>query len=98
MTENVELCMHEMVPAQCSICLRRNEKRVTRSASTVTSHRYLDCPVCGRSLPETKFPTDKKQVRRTDTCRDCEKFVAAQVKAGDDREEARRNARRRFGS
>jgi len=96
MGDEDELCIHEMTPGQCSICLHRDDKAVKRAASTVTKHRDLVCPVCERSLAEAKFPTDKNQVRRTDTCRECEKDVAAKVKAGATRDEALERRRRQF--
>jgi transcription elongation factor Elf1 len=96
MAADDELCIHDMPPSQCSICLHRDDKTIKRSPSTVSQHRTLVCPVCGRSLPETSFPTDKNKERRTDTCRECEKYVVAQVKTGVDRAEAWAKRRRQF--
>lgn len=96
MADDDELCIHDMPPSQCSLCLHRDDKAIKRATSTITKHRDFTCPVCKRSLPETKFPTDKNQARRTDTCRECEKYVAAQVKAGETREAAREKRRRQF--
>lgn len=91
-----ELCKHDNVPAHCSICLGKTKPTATRTSSTVSKDRFLVCPICGRDQPETRFPTDKNKVRRTDMCRECEQYLRAQRKQGVDRETAIDKQRRRY--
>jgi hypothetical protein len=91
-----DLCIHENDPSWCTICLGKAGPASPRASSTVSTDRFLDCLVCGRSLPETKFPTDKHGERAEGRCRECRDFLVAKRKEGADDDEAIAVRRRQF--
>jgi hypothetical protein len=91
-----EPCIHELDPATCSLCKGGTERRITRSPSGVRQDRYFSCPVCDRSLPETKFPTGEPGERLTERCRECRDYLVNQRKRGVSDEDALDKRRRQF--
>lgn len=93
---DVEECKHLIAIDQCSICNGSDAAPARRAASDVRKDRTFTCSVCGRSLPETSFPTGKPGERLTERCRACRDYLRDQRKAGVDDDDALAKRRRQF--
>jgi hypothetical protein len=90
--------MHEMAMGTCSICSGKDPSPNSRAASGVRTDRSFTCSVCERSLPETKFPTDKAGDRAPERCRECRDYLVAQHKLEISDDDAIAKRRREFSA